>query len=73
MKSLPTATISSPCTGVCRLDDDEICTGCLRSKDEIANWTQMNDHDKFSINAALAGRWKNVATDKRQMDTDGHG
>jgi uncharacterized protein len=73
MKSLPTATISSPCTGVCQLDDCDICAGCLRSKDEIANWTQMNNYDKFSVNAALASRWKSFALNKRQMDTDGHG
>ena len=35
--------LASPCTGICQLDDAEICLGCLRTGDEIARWTQMND------------------------------
>jgi uncharacterized protein len=50
--------ILSPCTGVCKLDGNDICTGCFRSKDEIVYWMQMNDRETFSAIAALDGRRK---------------
>jgi uncharacterized protein len=52
---------SSPCTGVCKLDGAGFCTGCFRSKDEIACWMQLNDHEKSSVVAALDGRRKKFA------------
>lgn len=48
--------VSSPCNGVCQLDDGEICIGCFRSKNEIAGWTQMNDREKSFVIAALDER-----------------
>ena len=30
---------TSPCVGVCKLNDALVCTGCDRTLDEIANWT----------------------------------
>ncbi len=39
-------TIESPCIGVCALDDDGRCMGCLRSADEIASWTAMSDEQR---------------------------
>jgi predicted Fe-S protein YdhL (DUF1289 family) len=62
--------ISSPCTGVCELGGNEICTGCFRSKAEIAGWTQMNDREKSAVNAALSGRWKSFTAGRRRMETD---
>jgi predicted Fe-S protein YdhL (DUF1289 family) len=47
---------TSPCTNVCRLEGADLCVGCFRSRDEIAGWMQMNDHEKAAVNAALAGR-----------------
>jgi predicted Fe-S protein YdhL (DUF1289 family) len=55
----------SPCTGVCKLDGTGLCTGCFRSKDEIACWMQMNDREKSSVIAALDGRRKNFTTTGR--------
>jgi uncharacterized protein len=48
--------VLSPCTGVCKLDGDDICIGCFRSKDEIACWTQMSDREKYFTIVALDGR-----------------
>ena len=47
---------SSPCIGVCKLDDDNICTGCFVSLAEIATWTQLSAAQKSAINAMLAER-----------------
>jgi len=33
--------VSSPCVGICELDERGRCTGCLRTLDEIARWGSM--------------------------------
>ncbi|RRN58552.1 CoA pyrophosphatase [Pseudoxanthomonas sp. SGNA-20] len=37
------ATVSSPCIGLCRLDRDGLCEGCLRSGEEIGAWSRMDE------------------------------
>jgi predicted Fe-S protein YdhL (DUF1289 family) len=61
MKSCPSTTVASPCTGVCRLDGDEICIGCFRSKDEIVFWIQMSEQEKSLVLSALDER-RNIRT-----------
>lgn len=48
--------ISSPCIQVCQLDDEGICTGCQRTRGEIARWMQMNENERRQIMATLASR-----------------
>ena len=31
----------SPCIGVCKMGDDGFCMGCIRTIDEIRNWSIM--------------------------------
>jgi predicted Fe-S protein YdhL (DUF1289 family) len=38
--------ILSPCIGICRLDRDGYCEGCLRSGDEIARWVAMGEIER---------------------------
>ena len=41
------ATVSSPCTSVCRMDARTgWCEGCLRTLDEIAAWSGFDEADK---------------------------
>jgi predicted Fe-S protein YdhL (DUF1289 family) len=56
MNALPTTFIASPCTGVCRLDDDQICLGCFRSLHEIAQWSQMTASQQIRVIAGLKAR-----------------
>lgn len=36
--------VASPCIGICRLDAaGEKCSGCLRTLEEIAGWSRMDD------------------------------
>lgn len=35
--------VGSPCVSVCRMGDDNQCEGCLRSLQEIAGWSRMDD------------------------------
>ncbi|HET6545416.1 MAG TPA: DUF1289 domain-containing protein [Rhodanobacteraceae bacterium] len=46
---MPPQPISSPCTGVCRLDANGLCEGCLRSGDEIAGWLAMSEDQRVHI------------------------
>lgn len=38
--------ILTPCIGVCTLDADGSCHGCLRTTDEIARWSRMSDSER---------------------------
>jgi hypothetical protein len=39
----------SPCIGVCVLDDDGACIGCLRTGAEIALWTRMTPAQQWAV------------------------
>jgi predicted Fe-S protein YdhL (DUF1289 family) len=39
----------TPCVGVCRLDAAGFCLGCLRSRDEIARWSGLDDEQRLCI------------------------
>jgi len=40
------ATVSSPCIGVCRLDATGHCEGCHRSVAEIAAWARLDETER---------------------------
>ena len=39
----------TPCVGVCCLDATGHCLGCLRSRDEIARWSGLDDAERLRI------------------------
>ena len=39
--SLQFRAVLSPCIGICHIDDDGLCAGCLRTGDEIAAWSSI--------------------------------
>jgi hypothetical protein len=44
------ADVPSPCISVCRMDPvSELCEGCLRTLDEIAEWGRMEDQAKRAV------------------------
>ena len=49
--------VQSPCVKICVVHPEaRICTGCLRSIDEIARWSRMDAEERHEIMAALPGR-----------------
>jgi len=49
--------VESPCVRVCVIHPaTRICTGCLRSIDEITRWSQMSPQERREIMAALPDR-----------------
>ena len=41
--------VASPCVHVCALDEDDICTGCQRSVDEITRWGRMDNTERREV------------------------
>jgi len=49
--------VASPCIGVCRMDVlAGVCSGCLRTRDEIAGWSRMLPDQKRQLLQTLEQR-----------------
>jgi hypothetical protein len=47
-------SVPSPCISVCTMNAASgLCTGCLRTLDEIAAWSTLRDEDKRAV-------WKQI-------------
>jgi len=56
--------VASPCVSICRMDPASgLCVGCLRTLDEIAQWSRLNDDDKRAVLDQLEARAGQVAWD----------
>ncbi len=51
--------VASPCVKICVVHpQSRLCTGCLRSIDEIGRWSQMGNDERAEIIAAIPDRAK---------------
>lgn len=58
--------VPSPCTSVCRMSPTTgLCEGCLRTLDEIATWSRMDDHEKRAVWLLLDRRREQLTTQGR--------
>jgi len=57
----------TPCIGVCTLNADNICLGCRRTLQEIADWTQLSDAQRQHIMQRLR---TDAETDTKCTDSD---
>ena len=49
--------VPSPCIGVCRIDAaTRLCAGCLRTLDEIAAWSTLDDPSRRAVWDAIRRR-----------------
>jgi len=49
--------VQSPCINICVVHPEaRICTGCLRSIDEISQWSRMSDDARREVLADLPER-----------------
>jgi predicted Fe-S protein YdhL (DUF1289 family) len=63
------AAHQSPCINVCQMDEASgWCKGCLRTIDEIAYWSQLNDAQRAAVLAMLPQR--RVLRRQRRQPTD---
>jgi uncharacterized protein len=52
-----TAATPSPCINVCRMNEAiGLCDGCLRTIDEIAAWSSLDDEAKRAVWKAIESR-----------------
>lgn len=57
MTPVQPAVVPSPCTSVCRMDAATgWCLGCLRTIDEIARWSRMDDDARRDVLGRLDER-----------------
>jgi predicted Fe-S protein YdhL (DUF1289 family) len=57
------APVPSPCISICRIDETTgWCEGCLRTLDEIANWSALPESVKRAVWAALPDRREALET-----------
>jgi predicted Fe-S protein YdhL (DUF1289 family) len=47
---------NSPCISVCSLDAGGYCSGCLRTRDEIASWMQLSSVEQWELLRTLDER-----------------
>ncbi len=49
--------VPSPCINLCQMDPDTgLCQGCLRTIDEIVNWSQADEEFKRAVWAEIRRR-----------------
>ncbi len=49
--------VDSPCIQICVIHPQErLCTGCLRSIDEISRWSKMTNDERAEITEELPSR-----------------
>jgi len=49
--------VESPCIKICVVHPEAgLCTGCLRTIDEITRWSKMSAEERRAVIAALPGR-----------------
>jgi predicted Fe-S protein YdhL (DUF1289 family) len=55
MSTIPSESrVASPCISVCEMDAATgLCAGCLRTLDEIATWSVLDDAEKRAVLARL--------------------
>ncbi len=50
----------SPCIGVCQYNEEELCSGCFRTSQEISEWSDMTIKDKNKIINLLPSRMEDL-------------
>ena len=59
MNRATSAPVASPCISVCRMDDATgLCSGCLRTLDEIAAWVGLDAAARLAVWDAIDERKK---------------
>ena len=55
--------VPSPCISICRMNDATgLCEGCLRTLDEIAAWSVLDDDARRDVLQAVAQRRASLPT-----------
>ncbi|MGE4069608.1 MAG: DUF1289 domain-containing protein [Lysobacterales bacterium] len=47
--SITATAASTPCIGICTLDQNGLCEGCLRNSQEIGAWGRLSEAERRRI------------------------
>lgn len=62
MPQASAVAVPSPCISVCRMSESTgLCEGCLRTIDEIAAWSLLDDAQRREVIDAIARRRAKIA------------
>jgi len=50
----------SPCIGVCQYNEEEFCSGCFRSSEEISQWSTMTKKEREKVITMLNVRMESL-------------
>ncbi|MFK8032106.1 MAG: DUF1289 domain-containing protein [Gammaproteobacteria bacterium] len=50
------SSTDSPCIGICQLDENNMCLGCLRTMSEISLWSRLSSLQKAAVLLEIKGR-----------------
>lgn len=54
----PERPVASPCVSICALDEQDTCTGCQRTVEEITRWSRMDNSERRAVLALCHERAK---------------
>ena len=64
--------VASPCINICRMDQTTgWCEGCLRTLDEIAGWSALDNSARHAVVQGLPARrsqWRALRLARRMVD-----
>lgn len=71
-RPVPGNAVPSPCISICAIDQvTGLCAGCLRTLDEIAVWSVLDDNEKRAVWAELDERRAAAIHPEQGNGTDG--
>ncbi len=71
-RPVPGTAVPSPCISICAIDQvTGLCAGCLRTLDEIAVWSVLDDEEKRAVWVELDARRAAANDLKQDSGTDG--
>ena len=66
MEQLEIFPLTSPCVGVCELNNKGYCKGCLRSREERFNWLAMTPAQQQEVMRLCRNRKARVEAARRK-------
>lgn len=68
----PGTAVPSPCISICAIDQvSGLCAGCLRTLDEIAVWSVLDDDEKRAVWTSIDARRANATLASPPGPADG--
>ena len=50
----------SPCVGICQYNEQDLCSGCFRTSNEISQWFDMTQEEKKKVMSLLPSRMEEL-------------